>query len=121
DISAARDALAELPQVEHVEVRRVLPQKITVEVNERRPVAWLAPKDAIDPSTTESSFLVDEKGILFKPKRLLPEYLRLPVIVGVPTENFLSGENIRMPEVQSALELIRLTGYSSRFQVQSID
>lgn len=121
NLSAARDALTDLPQVEHVEVRRILPQKITIDLTERRPVAWLAAGDALDPSTTEASFLVDAKGILFKPKRVLPEYLHLPVITGVPTGNFMAGETIRLPEVQAALELIRLTGYSSRFQVQSID
>lgn len=120
-LAAARDALADLPQVEHVELRRVLPQKISIDVAERRPVAWLAAGEALDPSTSEASFLVDAKGVLFKPKRLLPEYLRLPVIVGVQIENFLAGEVVRLPEAQAALDLIHQSGDSGRFQIQSIN
>ncbi len=120
-LAKARAALAELPQVEQVELRRTLPNKITIEMTERRPVAWLADVGVPDPAAAETSFLIDAKGSLFKPKRQLPEYLRLPVIYGVQPENFLSGDVVQVPELRSALDLIRINGETGRVLIQSID
>jgi len=120
-LAKAQAALAELPQVERVELRRVLPNKITIEMTERRPVAWLADIGVPDPVTAETSFLIDAKGSLFKPKRQLPEYFRLPVIYGVQPENFLSGEVVQVAEVRSALDLIRINGETGRVLIQNID
>lgn len=120
-LAKARDAISALPQVDHVEMQKVLPNKIAIELTERRPVAWLADSQAEDPSASDKSFLIDAKFVLFKPKRQLPEYLRLPAIYGVPTENFLSGETVNRPEVNAALNLIQRNGDSARFHLQSID
>lgn len=120
-LAKARDGIAELPQVERVELRRVLPNKITVDLTERRPVAWLADSEAADPTASEKSYLIDARGTLFKPKRQLPEYLRLPVIHGVQPENFLPGETVSLAEVQAALRLVRLCEDSTRLRLQSID
>jgi cell division protein FtsQ len=120
-LEKAREAIAALPQVERVELQRVLPNKVTIEIVERRPVAWVADEHSQDPSASDKSFLIDSKRILFKPKRLLPEYLRLPSIYGVATENFLPGETIDTPELRAALELVQQNGDTSRFQLESID
>ena len=109
------------PQVKHVELQRVLPNKIVIEINERRPVAWLASTQTDDPSASEKSSLIDSAGVVFKPKRQMAEYLRLPSIYGVDAENFPPGEVVDNPEVLSALELIRQNGDANRFQLQSID
>ena len=77
-----------------------------------------------DPSTAADSFLVDRRGVLMKMKNPLPEYLHLPVVCGLQTENFDAGQTVNSPELKSALDLIRLTSESSlqsRFQVRSID
>jgi len=110
-----------LPQVERVDLQRALPNKITVDIVERRPVAWLAEAKATDPSTSEKSFLIDSKGVIFKPKRGLPEYLRLPAVYGVPVENYLPGETVGSPEVAAALELVQKNSDANRFRLQSID
>ncbi len=120
-LAKAREAVAALPQVEHVEFQRVLPNKITVDLTERHPVAWLADSQAEDPTTSAKSFLIDSRGALFKPKRQLPEYLRLPAIYGVATENFLSGEIVDTPEVRAALDLVQQNSDTNSFQLQSID
>ncbi len=121
NLAQARAALAELPQVEQVELRRALPNKIAIELTERRPVAWLADTGVPDPAAAESSFLIDAKGIFFKPKRQLPEYLRLPVIYGAQPENFLPGDLAQAPELCAALELIRLNADTGRMLIRSID
>lgn len=120
-LADARKALLEMPQVDHVELRRLLPNKITIDLVERRPVAWLARSEAEDPSMAEDTFLIDDKGVLFKPKRLLTEYLRLPVISGVETANFLPGETVDLYEVQSALDLVRQSSDAGVFQIQGIN
>jgi len=120
-LSKAREALIALPQVERVDLQRALPNKITVDIVERRPVAWLAEAKATDPSTSEKSFLIDSKGVIFKPKRGLPEYLRLPAVYGVPVENYLPGETVGSPEVAAALELVQKNSDANRFRLQSID
>lgn len=121
-LSKAREALVKLPQVERVELQRSLPNKITVDIVERRPVAWLADSKTTDPSTSEKSFLIDSKGVLFKPKQQLPEYLRLPAIYGDPLMgNYLPGKTVNSPEVCAALELVQKNSDSNRFRLQSID
>ena len=120
-LSKAREALLALPQIERVEIQRSLPNKITVEIVERHPVAWLAEAKTADPSTSEKSFLIDGKGVLFKPKRQLPEYLRLPAIYGMPVENYLQGDTVDTPEVCAALELVQKNSDANRFRLQSID
>ena len=120
-LAQAREALAKLPQVERVDLQRSLPNKIVIDIVERRPVAWLAEAKATDPSASEKSFLVDSKGVLFRPKSQLPEYLRLPAIYGVPVENYLPGETVDTPEVCAALELVQKNSDANRFRLQSLD
>jgi len=120
-LAKAREALAKLPQVERVDLQRALPNKIIVAIVERRPVAWLAEAKSTDPSSSEKSFLIDSKGVLFRPKCQLAEYLRLPAIYGVPVENYLAGETVDTPEVCAALELVQKNSDANRFRLQSLD
>ena len=120
-LAKAREAVAALSQVDHVEMQRVLPNKVTIELVERRPVAWIADNQTEDATSSDKALLIDAKRVLFKPKRRLEEYLRLPVICGVPAENFLSGETIARPEVTAALDLILRNNDGGRFRIQSID
>ena len=121
NLKKARTAIAEIPQVESVDVTRVLPNKIAISLSERRPVAWIADREDPDATASERSFLVDGRGIVFRPKRQVPEYLRLPVIYGIQPENYLPGDQIEMPELTAALELISLNSAFNRFHFRSID
>ncbi len=69
-----QERLRSLPQVEESRVQRVLPNKLVISIQERRPVAWVVASDACPP-TFENAFLVDRRGILLKPKVLLPNML----------------------------------------------
>jgi hypothetical protein len=59
-----------------------------------------------------------------KQKKLLPEYLGLPLIVGCSGESLEAGKVVESPEAKTALELLRLTESSflqTRFQIREID
>jgi cell division septal protein FtsQ len=120
-LDAARDALLGMPQVEAVELRRYLPNRIELTVTERKPVAWVS--SSVDPgmNKTERSHLIDARGMVFHPKRVLPEYLPLPLIFGVPLDDLAPGKPLRVAEVASALELLRRARESGDFQITSLD
>ncbi len=122
DLAAAREALDKLPQVERVTLQRVLPNRIDVNITERQPIAWVAEKvDDEHPSVSENSFLVDSRGVAMRIKAKLPEYLSLPVIAGVSSENVVLGQRVRSYEMLAALDLIRLNKDNTRFHPRLLD
>jgi cell division septal protein FtsQ len=119
-----QERLRALPQVEESRIQRVLPDKLVINIQERRPVAWIvAAENGNVPPTFADAFLVDRRGILLKPKASAPEYAGLPVIVGVETSLLVAGQPLEKEEVKAALELIRDAAeiLQSRLQIQSID
>ncbi len=121
DLAKGREALDRLPQVERVELQRMLPNKIEVVITERRPIAWAVQQAGEDPTVSEKAFLVDARGVAMRIKAKLPEYLSLPVIAGVPMENVVLGQKVRSYEMQAALDLIRLNTDNARFQPRTLD
>lgn len=121
NLAAAQAALDALPQVEHAAVERTLPNRLDIEITERQPIAWVAARGDADPSASERSFLIDHRGFVMKSRKLLPEYLLLPIISGAETENFVPGQKATAMEVQAALELIRLNADSTRWLIRNID
>lgn len=121
NLGKARTEIEKMPQVENVEVARTLPNRLTVTVTERRPIAWVVSRADEDPTVSEKAFLIDARGMLMKTKAKLEEYLHFPVISGVRTENLMAGERVTTTEMQAALELIRQTSDSTRFQARHVD
>ena len=124
DLPRVQEKLATLPQVEESRIQRILPGKIVISIQERRPVAWVVPPDRNTGSFNfEDAYLVDRRGILLKTKSLAPEYLGLPLIIGVATSNCQAGQALEQDEVKAALDLIRCSSeiLQARFQIQSID
>jgi cell division septal protein FtsQ len=122
NLSNARKGLMALPQVERAEIERVLPNKLSIDIAERKPVAWVTGKDDDNPSADPGAFLIDRDGTLMRVKNQVPEYYHLPVICGLEVDNYEEGGTVDLPEVRAALELIRLTGENpARYQVRSID
>jgi hypothetical protein len=125
NLGRVHDRLQELPQVDEVQVMRKLPGEIDIRVIERKPVAWITDQNQIvDPFASEAAFLVDGRGILMKEKKLLPEYLGLPLITGCASEPLEAGRVVESFEARAALELLRLSTRSfmqTHFQVREID
>src|SRR6266480_2965153 len=124
-LGRVRESLQGLPQVDEVEVVRKLPGEIDIRVVERKPVAWITgEKQVSDPFVSDAAFLVDGRGVLMKEKKLLPEYLGLPLISGCSSELLEAGKVVESPEAKTALELLRLSTRSfmqTRFQIREID
>jgi cell division septal protein FtsQ len=125
NLARMRDRIQQLPQADEVEIVRKLPSEIDIHVVERKPVAWITSETEIDdPFASDAAFLVGARGVLMKQKKLLPEYLGLPLIVGCSSETLEAGKVVESPEVKTALDLLRLTESSflqTRFQIREID
>ncbi|MGE5213437.1 MAG: cell division protein FtsQ/DivIB [Nitrospirota bacterium] len=125
NLAKVRDRIQQLPQADEVEVVRKLPGEIDIRIVERRPIAWITSETEItDPFASDAAFLVGARGVLMKQKKLLPEYLGLPLIVGCSGESLEAGKTLESPEAKTALELLRLTESSflqTRFQIREID
>lgn len=120
-LDGAREALRKLPQVDQVILRRTLPNRIEVQVTERKPVAWLTRKLDDPLSASDNSLLLDARGIVFKPKRILPEQEVLPVIYGVEIGDLVVGAPVRSAEMEAALDLLRRSVDSASLRIISID
>jgi POTRA domain, FtsQ-type/Cell division protein FtsQ len=125
NLASVRDRIQQLPQADEVEVMRKLPSEIDIRIVERKPVAWItSEREITDPFASDAAFLVGARGVLMKQKKLLPEYLGLPLIVGCAGESLEAGKTLESPEAKIALELVRLTetGFlQTRFQIREID
>src|SRR3954447_10140269 len=125
NLAQVRDRLQQLPQVDEAQVLRKLPGEIDIRITERKPIAWITSEKQIsDPFASDVAFLVDARGVLMKEKKLLPEYLGLPLITGCTSESLEPGKIVDSFEGKAALELLRLSTASfmqTRFQIREID
>ena len=125
NLAQVHDRLQQLAQVDEVQVERKMPNEIDIHITERKPIAWItSEKTVIDPFASDAAFLVDARGILMKEKKLLPDYLALPLITGCSSEALVPGKVVDSFEAKAALELLRLTTTSfmqTRFQIREID
>src|SRR6476620_8121453 len=125
NLARVRDQLQQLPQIDDVQVIRKLPGEIDIRIVERKPIALItSDKQISDPFASEVAFLMDARGVLMKEKKLLPEYLGLPLITGCTSESLEPGKTVESFEAKSALELLRLSTASfmqTRFQIREID
>jgi cell division protein FtsQ len=125
NLARVHDRLQQLPQVDEVQVVRKMPGEIDIRIVERKPIAWITSDKTIsDPFASDVAFLVDARGVLMKEKKLLPEYLGLPLITGCTSESLEAGKVVESVEAKAALELLRLSTRSfmqTRFQIREID
>jgi cell division protein FtsQ len=125
NLAQVHDRLQQLSQVDEVQVERKMPNEIDITITERKPIAWItSEKTVTDPFASDAAFLVDARGVLMREKKLLPEYLALPLITGCSSEALVPGKTVDSLEAKAALELLRLTTTSfmqTRFQIREVD
>lgn len=106
NLESAQRVLSSIPEVKEAHVERILPDTVTIKIEGRVPVAWIAPRDTgEDPMAMEAACLVDATGVMMKSEPYLSSRARLPVVYGVPTEQWRPGDRLDLPELLAALEL----------------
>ena len=121
DLAKARTALDALPQVERLEVRRILPDRIDIRISERQPVAWVAKAADSELGLNSGAYLVDTRGYVMRMRKVMPEHLALPIITGVVMEDVAPGQKLPTSEALAALELIRASVEDVRWQPRVVD
>lgn len=107
NLDSSQRALAMIPEIKSAKVERILPDGVSIKMEARRPVAWIAPRDTgADPSAMATACLVDTNCVMMKPENFQPSHVSLPVVYGVPTEQWRPGDTVGLPELRSAIELL---------------
>ncbi len=75
NLSRAKARVEAIPEVEKVQVTRQLPNRISIQINERKPVAWIASGHGPAPVSTwpiaKDIYFIDARGILLQPRKSL--------------------------------------------------
>jgi cell division protein FtsQ len=128
DLDQVQRNLEMIPLVRRVEVRRVLPQKLAIHVDERIAVARLRVpgRDAGD-----SVYLIDRSGVVMKPIRLSDGTIlqpqtpgQLPLLTGIPPTDVRVGRPLESEQVYRALALLdrmEQVAAGSMLEVDQID
>jgi hypothetical protein len=121
DVAKLKRELDALPQVEKAEIRRYLPDRLEIKIVERQPVAWVAASADVPLGVGVDSLLVDTRGFVMRTRKVLPEHLALPRIIGVVMEDVAPGQKLPTAEALAALELIKLSVEDLRWQPRVVD
>lgn len=109
DLQEAERLLQAEPNIISVKVDRLLPDTVTFQIVERRPVAWLEyrPQGIIGRSVAHG-LLIDKEGNLFNcTEAHWADAARLPVVIVTPTksERFRAGTTIRHGNAKRLIDL----------------
>jgi cell division protein FtsQ len=117
-----------IPMIKQVEIRRELPQRLVIRLNERTAVARLQPSSR---QLKDEVFLIDREGVVMKPIRLddgtvlQPQTPRvLPVLTGAGLADVRVGRPVESEQVQRALSLLdklEQSGAGTMLEVEQID
>lgn len=128
NLDRARARIEGIPQVEKAQVSRQLPNRIAIQINERKPIAWVAAnrtssgRDEI--VNSPASHLVDAHGILLPSAHAAPQDRYLPIIRNYSNSNRTDGQEVEGEEIKAALDLLHAhqdSTVAARFQIQEID
>lgn len=125
NLREVRERIEEMPEVRSGSVRRDYKGKVTIAVEQRRPVAWLACEKAkLRAHEGDSSLLVDKDGVVVPFNEGIENSAALPVIAFSSAERPVPGQKIESPQFVTALKLVaemkrRSTG--PKLQIARID
>jgi len=113
DTDELKKSIEALPEIRSAKVSRRLPGILKIEVDERRPVAWVACRSlGIKERDRSSGLMVDEEGVTFQcdSGELWEAGLKLPVIMVQTAEpnDILPGEAIEHEGLRFAFDLVKL-------------
>jgi cell division septal protein FtsQ len=120
DLGAAERELQKIEQIDKVIIQRDWPDRISIRITKRIPIAWLARAGTEDDS---HSLLLDAQGNTMKPYRVEPEYWHLPVIFAPNLELIQKRDMLAVADLQAALDLLaaRAKQSDSLLSIVSVD
>ena len=128
NLSRAKARVEAIPEVEKVQITRQLPSRISIQINERKPVAWIAsdhgPMHRDNMAGAKNVYFIDGQGVLLQPRKITPQDAYLPLIRNYTSSPFVSGQEASGEEIRAALDLLHAHQDSliaARFQIQEID
>lgn len=106
-LTSRRNALQQLPWVEHATVMRLLPNQLRISIVERIPVAFVRTGNKIQ--------LVDASGVLLTmpPAMLAARHYSFPVVIGINTDDPASTRADRMQLYQRFISELNNTAPAS--------
>lgn len=125
DLAAISRRVEALSQVEEVQVERILPNKLSIHVEERRPIAWaVCIGQESNPFADPRTVMIDPRGYVL-PRSPKTDYVNLPMIwVQQEILDVRPGVRIDDMALQSALALlqkVQTAPIGTRFVIQEID
>jgi len=128
DLHQVRRNLAMIPLIRDAEVRRVLPQRLVLHINERIAVARLRVPSR---ELADAMFLIDRNGVVMKPMKLADGTILqpqapgpLPTLTGVKLSDVRVGRAVESEQIYQALELLDKLEQAvagSLLEVESVD
>jgi len=122
DLAAAEAALRKLDQIATVRITRDWPDRVSVEVTKRTPIAWISDRPS-ETLSSESALLIDRTGRTMKPFRVEPEFWHLPVIYCASLEDIKSKDILAVADLAAATDLLSETRKRSDtlLRIRSLD
>jgi len=107
DLVEVRARIEDLPQVDQVELEKMLPDRLEIRIRERRPLAWIScPPAGIRPRSPSAGLLVDADGRLFRCRHLAPESVNLPTLEVLEGGGLTPGLRLEDPDARKGLDLL---------------
>jgi len=97
DINQSIDFLKQEPWIKEAEIKRIIPNRIIISIEERRPSVIIG--------IEEGFFLADKKGRILSTVNMEEDF-KLPLITGLKDKQVMVGGFILDPEFNDALEVI---------------
>ncbi|HUK81145.1 MAG TPA: FtsQ-type POTRA domain-containing protein [Verrucomicrobiae bacterium] len=128
DLDQVRRNLEMVPLIRDVEVRRVLPQRLAIRINERIAVARLQVPSR---ELADALFVIDRSGVVMKPVKLADGTIlqpqapgSLPTLTSVKLSDVRVGRAVESEQIYRALELLDKLEQAvagSMLEVESVD
>ena len=123
NLAQIQRSLEQVPIIRGVEVRRIMPAKLFIRINERIAVARL--------KAAEAPLFIDRSGMVMTPLRLRDGTLvqpqtpgPLPVLTGVPPADARVGKQVQSEQIYRALELldkVQQAAAGSMMEIATVD
>lgn len=109
DLQGVKERISRLPEVRSASLTRGFDGKLTIEVEQREPVAWIeCDRQKLVPMKEGTGCLVDRRGVALPCEVLRDTYRGLPAIHVETLDKVVPGQAVDSAEMRAALKLLAL-------------